>query len=88
MTTDQKIDKVLARLDHIDSRLGGIDSRLDKIDSRLESIESTQAEHTATLAEHSVKLDAILEHVPVSKENKASMDKLKGKPFVRKYRAI
>ena len=40
MTTDEKFDLIISRLDKIDERLDKVDARLDKVDARLDKVDA------------------------------------------------
>lgn len=73
MTTDEKIDLILSRMDKIDERFNTMDSRLDIVntsldtmDKRLNKIESKldTLEHSSYLLENDIapKVQLLLEH--------------------------
>lgn len=67
MTTDEKLDLILQRLDgvdhrldRVDHRLDGVDQRLDRMDQRLEATESQGAENRDLLDRIERRLDTHL----------------------------
>lgn len=61
MTTDEKFDLILSRLDKIDTRIDKIDERIDKIDTRLDRVESDVSDLKDAQLETTAKLDGTID---------------------------
>ena len=61
MSTDEKFDLIISRLDKIDERLDKVDARLDKVDSRLDRVENDVSDLKEAQLQTTARLDGTID---------------------------